>query len=310
MSTRCTAGRRFLLASLALFLAALAGPGTTARAQAGDDDDEPVAVAPQQLVYLVNEAMFNRTVYGNLTPERARDKLDSLLRMKVASLEQSAAISPAQKERLALAGRGDIKRIFDRIEDRKGILNKQIDQDEYRKLILELRPIQLLWQQDPFRDGSYFSKAAKITLEEGQARRFMKVEDDTKRLLYYARIDQAIVALDTHLGLSADQRRRLTKLLMEETRPPLVFGPYDVQVVLTQMASLPEAKVRPIFDDSQWRTLEGRFLQARAMKPFLVSNGCLAEDAAEGPAPRPNPPALEIAPVLEIERLMAPGRRQ
>ena len=253
------------------------------------------------MLYLVNEALFNRTVYGNLTPERAREKLDSVLLAKIANVEQSTAISRAQKERLALAGRGDIKRIFDRIEDRKGILNKQIDQDEYRKLIQELRPIQLLWLQDPFREGSYFSKALKVTLEQKQAEKFRMFEAEAERLHYLARIDQVIVSLDAFLGLSAEQRRRLTKLLVEETRPPLVFGTHDIHVVLYQMASLPEAKVRPIFDDPQWRTLEGRLVQARAMKPFLISSGYLAEDAADGPAPRPNPR------VLEIERLRIPG---
>ena len=284
MSVLSTAGRRLLLAApLSLFLAAAAVPGASARAQADDDDEKPPIVAPQQLLYLVNETMFNRTVYGTLTPERAREKLESVLSLRIASVERSSAISRAQKERLALAGRGDIKRIFDRIEDRKGVLNRQIDQEEYRRLIQELRPIQLLWLQDPFREGSYFSKALKMTLEEGQAKRLTKVEGEAKRLHYRARIDQVIVSLDTFLGLSADQRRRLTSLLVEETRPPLIFGSHDVQVVLHQMASLPEAKVRPIFDDPQWRTLEGRLIQARAMKPFLVSNGYLAEDAADGP---------------------------
>jgi len=299
-------GERRLLFEVSVFLllAAAAVPGAAARGQANDDDDEPEKPAPGQPLYLVNEVMFNRMVYGNATPETAREKLDSVLNLKLASVERSSAISQAQKERLALAGRGDIKRVFDRIEDRKGVLNKQIDQDEYRRLIQELRPFQHLWIGDPFGDGSYFSKALKVTLEEGQAERFMKVEGEARRVHYRARIDQVIVSLDASLGLSAEQRRRLTNLLVEETRPPLVFTAYDTQVVLYQMARLPEAKVRPILDDPQWLTLEGRFLQARAMKPFLVSNGCLAEEAADGPAPKP------IEPAIKIERLTAPGRER
>jgi hypothetical protein len=301
MNMLSTVGRWLARAApLSLCLAAAAVPGATVWAQA-DDDDEPVAVAPPQMLYLVNEALFNRAVYGTLTPERARERLDSVLLAKIATLEQSTAISKAQKEKLTLAGRGDIMRIFDRIEDRKGILNKQIDQDEYRKLLQELRPFQLLWLQDPFREGSYFSKALKVTLEQKQAEKFRMFEADAQRVHYLARIDQTIVSLDAFLGLSAEQRRRLTKLLVEETRPPLVFGSHDVQVVLYQLASLPAGKVRPIFDDPQWRTLEGRFVQARAMKPFLVSSGYLAEDTAEGPDPGPN------VPVDGIERLRIGG---
>jgi hypothetical protein len=300
-------GRRLLLGtSVFLLLTALGRGGSPARAQSIDDDDEPVVVAPQQLHYLVNEAMFNRMVYGNWTPETARNKLDSLLNLKIATVEKNSSISRAQKERIALAGRGDIKSIFDRIDDKKGVLDKQVDPLEYRKLTQELRPLQNLWQKDPFGEGSYFSKALKAALDEAQSERITDLDDEAKRRGHLARIDQVVVALDTLLGLTAEQRRRLTELLTEETQPPAVFGTHDFHVILYQMARLPETKVRPIFDDPQWHTLRGPFLQAKAMKPFLVSNGYLAADAADGPVPDPGRKPL----VPGNDRASVPERRR
>ncbi len=64
------------------------------------------------------------------------------------------------------------------------------------------------------------------------------------------------------LGLTDDQRRRFETLLLEETRPPEQFGVDDYQVVMSQAARIPEARIRPIFDDLQWRILRKEFAVA------------------------------------------------
>ena len=49
-----------------------------------------------------------------------------------------------------------------------------------------------------------------------------------------------------------------------------------------QMTRLPEAKIRAILDEPQWRLLARQFMQARGMEPWLKSNGLVsgAEPAA------------------------------
>jgi hypothetical protein len=291
MSTLATPWHWPLFAALVVF-----SVGSAAAAQApADDDDGPAVAAPRQPLYLVNEAMFNRLVFGNASRETVRTRFERVLTLKLADAERRYGLSEAQKARLALAGQGDLKRFFDRIDDRKVVLDKQVDQDEYVRLMQELRPLQTSLSKDLFGEGSFFFKALKTTLQEGQSARYGAAEHEALQKRYRARIDQVIVSLDSSLGLSAGQRRRLATLLVEETRPPRVFSAYDLQVVIYQMARLPEAKLRPIFDDAQWLALGRRFDQVRALKSILVSSGYLPEEAADpGQEPaRPDAPRRE-----------------
>ncbi len=75
------------------------------------------------------------------------------------------------------------------------------------------------------------------------------------------------------LGLTDDQRRRFETLLLEETRPPKEFGVADYQIVMYQAAKIPEAKLKPIFDDLQWRTLRRELAVAGNQEPWLKKQG-------------------------------------
>jgi hypothetical protein len=294
--SRLTRGLCRLSVATSLSLLLIGAPqGAAARAPDDDEDDAPApAVGLQQPLYLVNDALFNRMVYGNLRPEALRDRLEAFLNVKITDAARRCNLSEDQKEKLRLAGRGDIRRVFDRIEDRKDVIGKQVDQEEYIRLMNQLRPLQglsgtALFGNGLFGNGSYFAKALKGLLDEGQAARYGGAERELTQQRYLARIEQVVVSLDGSLGLSADQRRRLTTLLVKETRPPRQFSSYDGSVVLYQMARLPEARVRPIFDDLQWQTLCVRLNQARAMEQVLRTGNYLPDDA---------PPAVNVDGVL------------
>ena len=44
-----------------------------------------------------------------------------------------------------------------------------------------------------------------------------------------------------------------------------------------QMTKLPDAKIKEILDEPQWRLLSKQFNQARGMGPWLTSNGLIAQ---------------------------------
>ena len=75
------------------------------------------------------------------------------------------------------------------------------------------------------------------------------------------------------LGLTDDQRRRFETLLLEETRPPSEFGTADYLVVMYQAARIPEARIKPIFDDLQWRVLSDELALARNQERGLRKDG-------------------------------------
>ena len=92
-----------------------------------------------------------------------------------------------------------------------------------------------------------------------------------------ATIEWFVVHIDKALGLSELQRGRLVELLANETPPPERFGQADFWYLMYQMTRLPEAKVKAILDEPQWRLLSRQFMQARGMEPWLRSNGLIAQ---------------------------------
>src|SRR5439155_9611662 len=71
-------------------------------------------VRVEQVRQLWTDDQFERWVFqedGNAS--RARKRLDSLLAMQIENIDRTCRLTDAQKKKLQLAGRGDVKRCFD-----------------------------------------------------------------------------------------------------------------------------------------------------------------------------------------------------
>lgn len=276
--------RRFLTVATMLVVFAA---GRDAPAQ-DIDDDEPEVAAPVEQQFMVAEENFDQWVFGGgRNTASARSRLDSLLTLQVEEIDRTCGITPVQKKKLLLAGRGDVKRYFGRVEEkRRKFQLVRNDANKFQAFFQELQPFQHILQQGTFGDGSLFAKTLKHTLDDRQAARHEQDLRERRQFRYRAKVDLVIAMLDSAVGLTADQRRRLSKLLAEETRPPKKFGPQDYMVVMLQVSRLPEATLKPIFNEFQWRLLGLQFDYARAMEPTLRKNGYLPDEPAK---PRPLP---------------------
>jgi hypothetical protein len=261
----------------------------------GDDEVENVPARP---LFMLDENAFNRTVYGNLGPEAARDGFDRNLALRIALVDRTCGISAAQRANLELAGKGDIKRHLDRIADQKQFISRPLEQAEYSKLWQELQALNQIQGAELFGERSLFSKALKAILDADQAARYRNAGLEQDRTRYRGRVEQFVVALDNALGLSAAQRRRLVEVLLQETQPPRKFGPYDSLYIQYQMSRLPEASLKPIFDGPQWLSLRRRLATAQGMQAVLERNGDLRVDAVGGFVAQPMiaPARIEVLP--------------
>ena len=196
-----------------------------------------------------------------------------------------SALSDSQKKKLTLAGRGDIKRFFDKVAEKKRKFDLlKNDQQRIGEIFQEIQPLQNTFNAGIFGDGSFYSKTVKNTLNQEQAERYAKVLRDRDLFRYRARVVTWWSRCSTTPSVSAPQgAKEFVKLLLDETTPPKHFGQYDTQVVLLQAAKLPEGKIKPIFDDAQWRILSRQLNQAKGMEVFLKQNGFLDDDK-----PQPN----------------------
>jgi hypothetical protein len=277
------------LARLLVFMIVLATAhwGASARAQ---DDDEPEqnqnaqaavmlrAVAAQQMA---NVEQVDQWIFGRFGGSGgARTKLDSTLKLRIEDLDRACQISDLQKKKLLLAGRGDIKRFFDKIEDvKRKFQNGQNDPNA--NIWQDIQPLQVELNTGLFGDDSIFKKTIKRTLDGDQISRYDCSQRERTMVRYKATIEWFVVHLDKGLGFSDDQRQKFVELLVNESRPPRKFGQGDYWYLMLQTARVPESRIKPIFDVPQWRLLSRQFAQAKAMQPWLKSNGVVPDDENE-----------------------------
>ena len=254
-----------------------------------DDEDEPEVAVPNQNQFQVNEENFDQWVFGGAgNAPTVLARMASLLSLRIDEINRISQLSEPQKKKLLLAGRGDLKRLMDQVElKRKEFQLVRNDQNKFMEFHQTLQSLQMALQTGPFGDdASIFSKTIKKTLDSDQTSRYAEVLKARREYRYRAKLDLVVAMLDNTIGLKSDQRKQLVALLRKETRPPKKFGTYDSQVVLLQLSKLDESKVKPLFDDSQWRAMKRQLDNAKGMEQFIQNNDLLSEDSPKAAAPK------------------------
>jgi hypothetical protein len=206
-----------------------------------------------------------------------------LLSLQVESVGRTCGVSELDRKKLLLAGRGDIKRFFERVEEKRKKFDKvKTDQNKVGEIYQELLPLQIALNTGLFGDGSLYSKTLKRVLSAEDEARYQQVISERNRFRYRARVELAVAQLDQSVGFRDDQRRKLIELILRETPPPARFGQYDYYLVLYQTSRIPEEKIKTIFDEKQWAFLSRQLNQGRGIQRFLRQQGLLP--AKEDPA--------------------------
>jgi hypothetical protein len=77
------------------------------------------------------------------------------------------------------------------------------------------------------------------------------------------------------LGLTDGQRRRLETVVLEETRVPDNLATYDYAIVMYQASLIPEARIRPVFDEVQWRVISRELASFKDQERWLRAGGLI-----------------------------------
>lgn len=291
---------------MALIVLAVVAAPRSARAQDDDEEDVPDQVQAMQMqrVFVYTEENFDQWVFNNQgNAGSVRNRFESLLGLKIDFVDKACGLTESQKKKLQLAGRGDIKRFFDRVDEkRRKFLSVKRDQNNINEIFQEIQPLQFEIQGEHFGDGSFFSKTLVRTLSTDQTAMYNKAMRERMQFRYRAKVELAVAILDNAVGFTADQRKKFVDLVVKETEAPRRFGQYDYYVVLYQTAQIPEAKLKPIFDDNQWKILSRQIQQGRGMEQFLKQNDFVA---AHGEIVEVMPPGVEKMKMKAVRRLPA-----
>jgi hypothetical protein len=243
----------------------------SAGAQDRQKEEEAVrrAVVARQLVQL--EAQFDQQVFqrdGNAAG--ARRRLDAQLALQVEDLDRACTLTDAQKQKLRLAGRGDIKRFFDRCETVKQKFQAaHQDGQRLQEVWQDISPLQVTLQAGLFQDDSLLYKALANTLTAEQLTRYDALVRERRAFRHRANVELAVTMLEQGMPLRDAQRRQLIALLTDETKPPRKASQYDYYFVMFQVGRLPEEKLKPLFDNLQWKVVNQHLNQFRGMEPTL-----------------------------------------
>jgi hypothetical protein len=260
-----------LAASACLAMAAIARPAPA------QEIDEPVEAVPAEKPDAVADApnafemdkSIEQWCCNGQNGFEARGKFAKALDRDIGRFQDKYALTPAQRKKLELAGRLDVKHFFDRVDEVKAEYRRSNgDWNRVSDRVSEMREI----ASQPhllFGDQSMLAKTLKKTLAPEQVARHEKAA-------YRARVEWAIGILHSRLVLNPEQRRRLVALVVDETPPLKRYGSFDYDAIMLQMSRLPRERLRAALDEDQCRNLALRFEQARRMESILVSEGYLS----------------------------------
>lgn len=109
---------------------------------------------------------------GKAGKDRFRDPLERLLMKKIKEVDQLFELKAEQRQKLRLAGHGDIKRILEAVEDsRRNFDLTKKDADLPVPQRQDLRTLELLVNSGPFEFGSLFHKTLRKMFVEQQLKR-------------------------------------------------------------------------------------------------------------------------------------------
>jgi hypothetical protein len=143
-------------------------------AQADDDDDAPPARPIGRInlnTAVVERENFDNWLFGDVLPEEIRQRrLKDILERMIEVATWRHKLNDRQRAKLRLAGRGDIKRFFDVVEDRRR--DFETERQSFgtgRAALIRLDPLARLYRDGPFGDGSLFAKTLRRINDDRKA---------------------------------------------------------------------------------------------------------------------------------------------
>jgi hypothetical protein len=141
-------------------------------------EDKILAVMAARGQQLWTDEQFERSVFQDGSALRARQRLLSQLTMELETIDRACRLTDAQKKKLQLAGRGEVKRFFDGYERAKQ--KSQLaghDEQTFQEIQKDIFQIQrdihrVFFQGGQLRPDSLLAKSLRNTLTSEQLTRY------------------------------------------------------------------------------------------------------------------------------------------
>jgi hypothetical protein len=136
------------------------------------DDEDVIPRAPGRIDVILSAANYDRWIFGNmLTDDQRREWLVLVLNERVEMEVRDHKLTAEQAEKLRLAGRGDIKRFYERVEvERVRFEEVRLDSTTAGvKFLNDLLPLCRSFEKGPYGEGSIFEKTLQTLVRRKSA---------------------------------------------------------------------------------------------------------------------------------------------
>ncbi len=245
---------------------------------------EEKAKAPNQNRHGFRIENFDQWIFQNqMKGSGARGLLEERLKVEVESIQSTFHLTEDQKDKLALAGLGDIQSFMQLYAKTRSNFEKNMhDQQAMQNIWREIQPLQKKYRGQIFGKESLFNKVLKHLLDKQQLDVMQQLLREQSKFQYQAAVMQLISQIDQVAPITHAKREQLLVLIAQYTFPPKImpgshWGHYFTYYVFGQLAEIPEDQLRPLFGKAAWKTLRDQIKQGKRMKRNLEQQGLVPD---------------------------------
>ena len=212
----------------------------------------------------------------------AEDRQRRLLATRIAELNALCKLSSAQKQKLELAGKGDIKRYFDKVARFKQELELRLEPPTRNELSESTSGLRFVLSSGLFLDGSLIARTISNTFTTEQLAVYDARVLANIRTGHEAAIKDLIVLLepnsarDAHVW-TAFQKQQFGEFVNSEIEPTRCEGPYRVHYLVVRLGHVDPARLKEFLPEITYRQLRRSCEELKEFEPILREAGYFQE---------------------------------
>lgn len=205
----------------------------------------------------VDPVEFQGWIFGEIgRPEMPLSFLEEQIELQISRISSSIDLSDDQISHLRLAGRGDVKRFYDRMEQVRrhvvALSQEQKDDGSAHRLTMPLRKE---LRKGLFGGGSLFQKVVVTSLDDQQSAVLQRHLSRLNQLQTEIAVRTFVAKIGCYLPLTSVQRTKLTDVLLENVDSVGGDSNYRFHIVLYRFSCVPRQQYETFFDENQMQMI-------------------------------------------------------
>lgn len=212
--------------------------------------------------------------------QSAREALDSRVDLETLRISQAITLDEAQTNHLKLAGHGDVKRFYDRVEKARRqflAMQNRLERNNLNEAYQLAAPLQQELTVGLFGPKSLLQKTIASTLNEQQLEAWEAQQERTDRLRAERAVKLFIAQMQRQVPMTTAQRTTMAELLLAKAKSIRANDQYTQYLLQYHLSEVPREELGNLFDPNQMKAIARSAQQGRAMANTLRQRGLLDE---------------------------------